>query len=182
MEQRGIGEILGEKQSGHIREIGYSTYIDLLETAMRGADGEKNIPSEVKFIDEGNIPAALFSDLNERILLYQKLANARTQTQIDEIERQLVDRCGALPPATRQLLIKYQMQLITTNWKIKSIIEVDDWWQITYQSQQDIPTTYIPLVQTQTNVKIFGQSGIKLSKTEFPDAKAVHIFLTKHHQ
>ena len=74
------------------------------------------------------------------------------------------------------------MQLITTNWKIKSIIEVDDWWQITYQSQQDIPTTYIPLVQTQTNVKIFGQSGIKLSKTEFPDAKAVHIFLTKHHQ
>ncbi|MGZ9898506.1 transcription-repair coupling factor [Shewanella gaetbuli] len=112
LEIRGAGELLGDEQSGHISKIGFSLYMEMLESAVKALKQGKepslaNMMSAVCDIDL-RIPALLpddyVSDVNMRLSLYKRIANCDSQTMIDELKVEFIDRFGMLPDPTRNLL------------------------------------------------------------------------------
>jgi transcription-repair coupling factor (superfamily II helicase) len=106
---RGAGNLLGEEQSGEVREVGIELYQDMLEEAvasLRGKLPEKD-ESWSPQINLGSavlIPEAYVSDLNLRLALYRRLSTLDSEQAIEAFAAELIDRFGPLPPEVRSLL------------------------------------------------------------------------------
>jgi transcription-repair coupling factor (superfamily II helicase) len=111
MDIRGAGNLLGEEQSGHIREVGVELYQQMLEEAVaeaRTAEGEA-APEDnwTPQIDLGMpvlIPEAYVPDLGIRLGLYRRAASFRGRDEIDAFAAELIDRFGPLPDEVANLL------------------------------------------------------------------------------
>jgi transcription-repair coupling factor (superfamily II helicase) len=111
MEIRGAGELLGEDQSGQIQEIGFELYNDMLMRTIKALeDGlEPGLDSALPPAIEINLhlPALLpddyLPDVHLRLVHYKRIASARTDQALRELQVELVDRFGPLPEATRNL-------------------------------------------------------------------------------
>jgi transcription-repair coupling factor (superfamily II helicase) len=111
LEIRGAGELLGEEQSGHIQAIGFSLYLEMLDqavTAMRKGetpDLEAALESgtEVNLHLPALIPADYLPDVNMRLTLYKRLADCKTQSDLDEMQVEMIDRFGLLPEPVKSL-------------------------------------------------------------------------------
>ena len=112
LEIRGAGELLGEEQSGQIHEIGFSLYMELLERAVAalrsGREPELERPLHAGPEIDLHVPALLpedyIGDVHLRLRLYKRIAAAADQERLDDLEAELVDRFGPLPPAAQTLL------------------------------------------------------------------------------
>lgn len=108
---RGAGNLLGEEQSGHIREVGIELYQKMLEDAVAAAqtDGGET-PEDDDWspqISAGMpvlIPETYVRDLGVRMGLYKRLADIRDPAELDAFAAELTDRFGALPPETENLM------------------------------------------------------------------------------
>jgi len=108
---RGAGNLLGEEQSGHIREVGAELYQQMLEEAVaeaRGMEGEAAPDSEWSpQISVGlpvMIPEAYVADLSVRMGLYRRLAHLTVRDEIEAFGAELIDRFGPLPDEAQNLL------------------------------------------------------------------------------
>ncbi len=111
MDIRGAGNLLGEEQSGHVREVGIELYQEMLEDAvaqLRLGDGGGEIAEQWSpTINIGAavlIPEAYVTDLNVRMSLYRRLASIESREDIDRFAAELIDRFGALPDEVKHLL------------------------------------------------------------------------------
>jgi len=107
---RGGGNLLGEEQSGHIREVGFELYQSMLEeavSALKGGDfqdaGDKWSP-EIALGTSVLIPEAYVADLHLRLGLYRRLSSLETRADIDGFADELVDRFGEFPSEVSHLL------------------------------------------------------------------------------
>ena len=117
MEIRGAGNILGTSQSGHVGQVGYEMYLDLLEDAvreMKGEPQEEKIDPEIHLKIEALIPDDYVPDPKQRMNLYKKLSKASNQNDIDETEDEIIDLYGKQPLEVVQLIslmrIRFQMK------------------------------------------------------------------------
>jgi len=107
---RGAGNLLGEEQSGQIREIGVELYQHMLQDAVAAASTEaKELPEEIwtPQISLGTpvlIPDDYVSDLPIRLGLYRRLAHLVEHAEIEAFAAELIDRFGPLPDAVENLL------------------------------------------------------------------------------
>jgi transcription-repair coupling factor (superfamily II helicase) len=107
---RGAGNLLGEEQSGHIKEVGYELYQQMLEEAVSQLKAGIEEPAEDQWsptIAIGTpvmIPESYVSDLQLRLGLYRRLSTLETDAEIDAFGAELVDRFGPLPSEVDQLL------------------------------------------------------------------------------
>jgi transcription-repair coupling factor (superfamily II helicase) len=111
---RGGGNLLGDQQSGHIREIGVELYQQMLEDAVAELratpSGQPDLSSErgwSPLINTGAavlIPEAYVPDLNVRLALYRRLSDAERADDREALAAELIDRFGPLPPEADQLL------------------------------------------------------------------------------
>ncbi|MBL8566793.1 MAG: transcription-repair coupling factor [Hyphomicrobiaceae bacterium] len=107
---RGAGNLLGQEQSGHIREVGFELYQTMLEeavAAMKGGDlaaAEEQWTPEIALGTSILIPETYVTDLQLRLGLYRRLSGLGTRADIDSFAAELVDRFGALPDEVRHLL------------------------------------------------------------------------------
>ena len=109
MDIRGAGNLLGEEQSGHVREVGIELYQEMLEEAVssmkEGGDAEVtdqwsptiNVGASVM------IPEDYVADLNVRMSLYRRLSGLENRQDIDRFAAELIDRFGPLPDEVRHL-------------------------------------------------------------------------------
>ena len=108
LEIRGMGNILGGEQSGHISAIGFDLYTKLLAEAVRelkeGAarDGDKGERLDFSTIRvdlgvDSRIPEAYVEDLAQRLSIYQRLARIHEVDEIDDLREELQDRFGPVP-------------------------------------------------------------------------------------
>jgi transcription-repair coupling factor (superfamily II helicase) len=110
LEIRGAGEILGEEQSGEMQEVGFSLYARMLDRAVRALKAGRSLEPDADIATEVNLhvpallPATYCSDVQERLSLYKRLADADTREQLDLLREELVDRFGELPEAARALI------------------------------------------------------------------------------
>ncbi len=107
---RGAGNILGEEQSGHVREVGFELYQQMLEEAVAELkeDGEGQVDGQWSpQITVGvtvMIPESFVPDLTLRMSLYRRLAELDTAEEIDAFGAELIDRFGPLPEEVEHLL------------------------------------------------------------------------------
>lgn len=107
---RGGGNLLGEEQSGHIREVGFELYQSMLEEAIEALKGGEGLEAEDQWspqISLGTptlIPESYVSDLQLRLGLYRRLSGLEARADIDGFQAELEDRFGPLPPEVSGLL------------------------------------------------------------------------------
>jgi transcription-repair coupling factor (superfamily II helicase) len=107
---RGAGNLLGDEQSGHIREVGFELYQAMLEeavAALKGGDlGEvqDQWSPQISLGTPVLIPDTYVADLQLRLGLYRRLSKLETRPDIDRFAGELVDRFGELPEEVKHLL------------------------------------------------------------------------------
>jgi transcription-repair coupling factor (superfamily II helicase) len=107
---RGAGNLLGEEQSGHIREVGFELYQSMLEEAVAALRGGQEGEVEDQWSPRINlgtsvlIPEDYVPDLQVRLGLYRRLSGVETHDAIEAFAAELIDRFGPLPEEVRHLL------------------------------------------------------------------------------
>ncbi len=111
---RGAGNLLGDEQSGHIREIGFELYQSMLKEAISKLQAEQGDGSPVSVDDawtpqlkiavDANIPAKYVPDLEVRLGLYRRMAALKTSDELGAIREELADRFGPIPPSLRTFI------------------------------------------------------------------------------
>ncbi len=122
---RGAGNLLGDEQSGHIREVGFELYQSMLEDAILAAKAgdmglakERHALSPQITVDAPiMIPEDYVPDLAVRMALYRRLNDAEDQQEIESLSAEMIDRFGPLPAPTANLvkLIQIKRQAIEAN-------------------------------------------------------------------
>ncbi|RUP22101.1 TRCF domain-containing protein, partial [Methylobacterium sp.] len=107
---RGAGNLLGDAQSGHIKEVGYELYQQMLEDAVTALKaGIEDVPEEawsptIALGAPVTIPEDYVEDLGVRLALYRRLATIQDDAEMESFGAELIDRFGPLPPEVEQLL------------------------------------------------------------------------------
>ena len=104
---RGAGSIFGEMQHGHIEQIGYDMYNKLLNEVVKEMKGEKVEEEEEITIDlniSSYIPEEYIEDSAQKIEIYQDIAGAKTEEDVQNIIDEIIDRYGEMPEEVYNLL------------------------------------------------------------------------------
>jgi transcription-repair coupling factor (superfamily II helicase) len=111
LDLRGAGNLLGEEQSGHVREVGIELYQSMLEEAvasMRAGRMDEDIPEawspQINLGAAVLIPENYVPDLNVRMALYRRLSEIEDTREIESFAAEMIDRFGALPEEVEHLL------------------------------------------------------------------------------
>ena len=122
---RGAGNLLGDEQSGHIREVGFELYQSMLEDAILAAKaGDMGLEAKSERVSPQitvdapiMIPEDYVPDLAVRMALYRRLNDASDKAEIEALAAEMIDRFGDLPAATANLvrLIEIKHQAIEAN-------------------------------------------------------------------
>jgi transcription-repair coupling factor (superfamily II helicase) len=141
LELRGAGNILGTQQSGHIATVGYELYCQLLDRAVRKL---KQLPPQ-ELIDvnldlPGNafLPRSYIPDLRLKIDLYRRLARVATQSELDELSAELIDRFGPRPVEVDRLLSLAELRIWAHYWGIDDVHLEDAFAVMRYADRQRI--------------------------------------------
>ncbi len=129
LEIRGAGELLGTRQHGHIAAVGFHLYTRLLADAVRrlrqirpelpppdekGSSFQSaplSLPVNVELPLAIGLPPHYIPDANLRLQLYRRLADARSDAELDALEQEFQDRFGPLPEAARNLFYQLRVKL-----------------------------------------------------------------------
>jgi transcription-repair coupling factor (superfamily II helicase) len=113
---RGAGNLLGEEQSGHIKEVGYELYQSMLEEAVQRLKEEGAGEHEEQWSPTINVgmpvllPEAYVPDLQVRLGLYRRLSGLHENADIENFSAELADRFGPLPEEVKHLLTVVQIK------------------------------------------------------------------------
>jgi len=124
---RGAGNLLGDEQSGHIREVGIELYQQLLEEAVAAARGRSQEAEKSEWSPQINlgipvlIPEEYVSDLSVRMGLYRRLGGLTSQSEIDSFAAELVDRFGRMPVEAEFLLNTVALKLLCRAAQVEKI-------------------------------------------------------------
>jgi len=182
LEIRGAGELLGESQSGDIEEIGFSLYMDLLSRAVdslkagKEPDAEKSLlqhRSEVDLHISALIPEDYLQDVQLRLQFYKRIANARTLSELDEIQVEMIDRFGLLPDPLKNLIAITELKQQADALGITKIDAGEKGGKFEFNERPNIkPETIIRLIQMKSaRYKLDGANRLRftLDKHEAKD-------------
>jgi transcription-repair coupling factor (superfamily II helicase) len=125
---RGAGNLLGEEQSGHIKEVGFELYQQMLEEAVVSLKAGITAPVADRWSPQITIgtpvliPEDYVADLPVRLALYRRLAEIEDEREIDAFAAELGDRFGPLPPEVEHLL---QVVAIKTLCRRANVEKID---------------------------------------------------------
>ncbi|MGQ0285960.1 transcription-repair coupling factor [Pasteurellaceae bacterium 22721_9_1] len=161
LEIRGAGELLGSEQSGQIESIGFSLYMELLESAVK-AMKEGREPSldeltqqqvEIDLRVPSLLPEDYLGDVNMRLSFYKRIAAAENKQMLDELKVELIDRFGLLPEPTKNLMQIAELRLLAKQLKVIKIDATLHGGFIEFNPTADIdPLKFLVLIQQQPAV------------------------------
>jgi transcription-repair coupling factor (superfamily II helicase) len=114
MEIRGVGNLLGAEQSGHIAAVGYQMYCRLLEEAaaeLQQEDHRSAVDAHLELGIAGQIPKSYIPSDLRRMEVYRRISRARDVATLDDVEKSLADAYGKLPERTTVLLELAQIRV-----------------------------------------------------------------------
>jgi transcription-repair coupling factor (superfamily II helicase) len=115
LEIRGGGTILGASQSGHIAAVGYDMFLKLMEDAVAELKGEPSVQPldpEINIQLSAYLSESYIPDIDQRMMLYRRLARMTEAQDIADIRSELTDRFGPPPAEATQLLLKILLKIL----------------------------------------------------------------------
>lgn len=129
VEIRGVGNILGTKQHGHMVNVGFDTYCQLLEETvneLKGEAVEKNPPTIVDINVTAYIPDDWVGSKEQKMIEYKRLADVKSQIELDYITDEWQDRFSKPPESVQNLIKLIKIRLAATEARISVIRETSD--------------------------------------------------------
>jgi len=171
LEIRGAGEVLGDKQSGEIHEIGFQLYTEMLNRAVKAlrSGKEPDLLSPLQATTDVNlgVPALLpddyCPDVHERLSLYKRFAGTNDFSELMGLREELVDRFGDLPDQAKSFYETHRLRLEMTGFGIKKIDATPASIQIQFIPNPPIdPLKIIQLIQSSKYIQLNGQDKLKV--------------------
>ena len=126
VEIRGVGNILGTKQHGHMVNVGFDTYCDLLEETVRELQGEKIDKINPTIVDinvTAYIPDEWVGSSEQKMIEYKRLADVKSSAELDYIVEEWKDRFSKPPESVDNLIKLIRLRLSATEIRINIIRE-----------------------------------------------------------
>ena len=171
LEIRGAGEVLGDKQSGDIHEIGFQLYTEMLNRAVKslrsGKEPDLLAPLQATTDVNLGVPALLPNDycpdVHERLSLYKRFAGTNDFSELMGLREELVDRFGDLPDQAKSFYETHRLRLEMTGFGIKKIDATPSSIQIQFIPNPPIdPMKIIQLIQSSKYIQLNGQDKLKV--------------------
>ena len=186
MEIRGVGEILGDEQSGHVQEVGFGLYMSLLERAVSSLKAGRQ-PELDRPLDHGTeidlhvpalIPADYLPDVHTRLVMYKRIAGAGQERALWDLQEECIDRFGLLPEPLKNLFRIAQLKQRTQALGIRKIDLAGKGGRIQFDENAEFdPVKLIKLIQANPGSYKFAQGGKLGINQELADAAARFGFL-----
>lgn len=182
LEIRGAGEVLGDEQSGQMNEIGYTLYTELLERAVAALKAGKT-PELDRPLDHGVeidlhvpvlIPDDYLPDVHSRLIMYKRIASAGSTGELNELQVEMIDRFGLLPPQTKRLFHVTELKLKANHLGIRKIDFGAGSGKIIFDEMPNVdPARLITLVQSRSKYLRFdGPQGLRVKmQMEDPEVR-----------
>lgn len=177
---RGAGNLLGDEQSGHIKEVGFELYQSMLEEAIleARADGLAQPPREA-FSPQINVDAPILipedyvPDLDLRMGLYRRMNEAETKQEIESFAAEMIDRFGPLPEATQNLLTVIETKLNCRNACVAKLDAGPRGALVAFHNDSfpDLPGLLAYVDRLKDSAKLRPDSRLVITRP-WPDAKA----------
>jgi len=175
LEIRGAGELLGDEQSGQIQEIGFTLYTELLERAVKALREGKTADFDLSDVNKPEvdlhlpalIPEDYLPDVHERLIMYKRIASAEDENALKELQVEMIDRFGLLPPQVKNLFDITRFKNQASSMGIKKIDIGTNGGRIVFTEQPNIdPMRVIELIQTKSSVyKLDGKDKLRITQT-----------------
>ena len=159
VEIRGVGNILGTKQHGHMINVGFDTYCQLLEETVQELQGhyvEKSEPTIVDINVTAFIPDEWVGSADQKMIEYKRLADVKSQLELDYITEEWKDRFARPPESVENLIKLIKIRLAATDVKISLIRETPENIRI-----------YTPFTQPEWNIIQKALPGNILKRIKF---------------
>ena len=170
LELRGGGEILGNKQSGHIDSIGISLYLSMLKTAISDNNTESNTSLkniEINFYDNAYIPEKYLPSPTERLKIYRRINEIDSNEELIKLKIELIDRCGKFIEEVSALFKNAELNLKSSKLGIQKISSHYEKTFIQFSSKLDDTVLDKILITLRNGHDIYqmDQSGKMIIKT-----------------
>jgi transcription-repair coupling factor (superfamily II helicase) len=174
LEIRGAGNLLGGEQSGHIETVGFEMYMKLLEETVRELKGEEledDTRATVNLKVDLRIDESYIADMNQRLMLYRKIAAARRQDEIDRVLEEAADRYGPPPPSVLNLADYGRVRILADQLGIDTIDRDGRFVVLKFRPQAKVdPVRLVALVRQRPDLTLVPPAALKLNLDGTRDA------------
>jgi len=167
LEIRGAGNLLGGEQSGQIDTVGFEMYMKLLEDTVRELKGEEiedDVRANVNLKVDLRIDASYIPDMNQRLMLYRKVAAARHDEEIDRILDEALDRYGPLPDSVLNLADYGRIRVMADRLGAETIDREARTVVLKFRPQAKVdPVRLVALVRQRSDLTLVPPAALKLN-------------------
>jgi transcription-repair coupling factor (superfamily II helicase) len=176
LEIRGAGNLLGGEQSGTIDAVGFEMYMKLLEETIRelkGEDLEDDIRATVNLKVDFRLDESYVPDMNQRLMIYRRIAGARSEDEIGRIVDEVRDRYGPPPTAVLNLADFGRIRVLADGLGVETIDREGSTVAIKFRQKAKVDLAQvISLVQQRGDLKLVPPNSLKLDLRYRPSALA----------
>ena len=124
MEIRGVGNLLGAEQHGHMMSVGFDLYCKLLEESvaeLKGQAVQSDFDTQIDINVTAFIPETYIADHEQKIVEYKRLADVKSDRELHMLTEEWRDRFGAIPPETEQLIAIVRLRMLASRAGVGSV-------------------------------------------------------------
>lgn len=175
MEIRGAGELLGDEQSGQMETIGYTLYMEMLDRAVKAIragktpniDAPFNTGVEISLNLPALIPDDYIHDVQQRLVMYKRIANTQSDAELKELQVELIDRFGLLPQPLKNLIRQTRLRHRAEQLGVARIEAGENRGRVIFNSATQVdPLTLVTLIQK--SPQYYRLDGSDTLRFEFP--------------
>jgi len=172
LELRGAGNMLGRQQHGHIEAIGFDLYVQMLERAVAKLKGEERAPELRTALSLGmdvRIPTEYIPSENLRLRTYKRISSIATETEKQDVRKELQDRFGAPPKAVENLLEFAVLKSMSERLRIATVERQGSKIAMRFHPETTLePAAVVKVVRSRKGIKLdpSGVLWMELSKGE----------------
>ena len=174
LEIRGAGNLLGGEQSGTIDAVGFEMYMKLLEETIRelkGEDLEDDVRATVNLKVDFRLDDTYVPDMNQRLMIYRRMAGSRSEEEIGRIVDEVRDRYGPPPTAVLNLADFARIRVLADGLGVETIDRADATVVIKFRQKTKVDLKHVlALVQERGDLQLIPPNSLKLDLKPTPEA------------